>query len=703
MNRIKHGLSIFFIVMLLFSCCVGLAEDTATPEPAVSDEKAQWTVMMYMAGTDLETEGRMASYNLMELAQTKPSDHVNVVFQTGGTRQWHTEEVMDFDVDETKLQRYQFSKEGYKLVDEQPLANMASAQTLTEFIQWGAQNYPAEKYLLLMWDHGGGSLYGLIQDEMHNHSIMPLDQFEIALKNANVPLEAVLLDTCLMSTMETAQAVQASAKYLIAAQEIVPGYGSAYQTWMQFLYDTPTCDGARLGKVVCNSIQQKYAELGMLSSSRQLTFSVIDLSKIDAVAEAFEKLFTEAGSLLADVNQFYTFADQAQQAQHFTYETMVDLADLASRTRNIAISNETASAVIEAVDAAVVYNLKGDQRSYATGISFYYAPAAPYTDLDHYARISKSASYLAFLDAASMQWTAPTWVYEKTERLPDITRENYIVETAVSLTADGQPKLTITNAPASVTQVHTTIYQYEKATDTWLKLGKDADITGDFEKGVFFGRFPGHWLTLNNQFVQVDLVEENENHVLYSIPFQVVIPEQDPLDREFRLGYVFNETEESEETTTTETDEKGVETKQPAELASMPDGTVEFYGVWDQDSADSTQLPSRNVTDLSSYYGFSIQLMRNRIELPVNPLGSVVGEAFELNEDLELGSQDLPSGKYFIKFDVTDVLGNQLQTEEILIDWDGETAIFSGVEVEESEKIEDPAEESEAGTEENAA
>lgn len=693
MKRIKQWISLFLAAMLLLGGCASLAEDTAKLEPAA--EKAQWTVMMYLAGTDLETKGQMATYNLVELAKTNPNDQVNFVFQTGATRQWHAEEAVGLDIDETKLQRYQFDQEGYKLVDEQPLANMASAQTLTEFIQWSAKTYPAEKYLLVMWDHGGGSLHGLIQDELHNTTIMPLDQFEIALKNANIPLEAVLLDTCLMSTLETAQAVQSSAKYLIAAQEIVPGYGSAYQPWMQFLYDTPTCDGARLGKVVCNSIQQKYAELGLLSCSRQLTFSVIDLGKMDAVAKAFDQLFTDVGKLLADPQHFYVFANQAQQTQHFAYDTMVDLADLASRARNIAISNETATAVVEAVDAAVVYNLKGDQRSYATGLSFYYAPAAPYTDLDHYARVSKSAPYLAFLDAASMQWTAPEWVYEKTERLPDITRENYIVETAVSLTADGQPKLTITNAPAAVTQVHTTIYQYEKATDTWLKLGKDADITGDFEKGEFFGRFPGHWLTMNKQLVQVDLVEETENHVLYSIPFQALYPNDDPVALEFRLGYVFNEAEAIEEPAAAETDENADEkeaaTKQPGDLALMPEGTLEFYGVWDQDSADSTQLPSRNVTDLWAYYGLSIQLMRNRIQLPVKALGMSTGEAFTLDADLNLSSQTLPKGKYFIMFDVTDVFGNRIQTEEILVDWDGQKAVFSGVEVE--AEVEEAAEE----------
>lgn len=675
MNRIRTLAAMCLFTVLLFCCVSGLAEAVAPPAPPDAPEhegKAQWTVMMYLSGTDLETEGAMATYNLMELAQTTPNDQVNVVFQTGGTKQWHADEMIGLDIDETKLQRYQFDQEGYTLVDEQPLTNMASAQTLTEFIQWGAKTYPAEKYLLVMWDHGGGSLYGLIQDELHNNAIMPLDQLEIALKNAGVPLEAVLLDTCLMATLETAQAVQPSAKYLIAAQETVPGYGSAYATWMQFLYDTPGCDGARIGRVVCNSIQQKYAEMGMLSASRQLTFSVIDLSKIDAVSKAFDQMFVEAGKLLSDPEDFYAFAYQAQHAQHFNYNTMVDLGDLATRTRNTVLSNEVAGAVIEAVDAAVVYNLKGDQRSYATGLSFYYEPAAPYTALDHYARVCKNAPYLAFLDAASMQWTAPEWVYEQTERLPDITRENYIVETAVNLTQEGQLKLTITNAPAAVTAVYTTIYQYEKATDTWLKLGRYADVSGSFEQGIFYASFPEQWLTMNGEFVQLDLVEETDSYVLYSIPFQAILPDEEPIPLEFRIGYTFND----------EYPEMLDDAQADNLIEQLPEGAFEFYGVWDQDSADSISLPSRNVQDISAYYGVPIQLMRKRMQLPGYDLGMNASGTFTLDSTVVPELQSLPRGQYFVMFDVVDVFGNWLQTQQALVDWNGKTAVYSGVEVE---------------------
>ena len=38
---------------------------------------------------------------------------------------------------------------------------MANPETLSDFVHWGAENYPARKYALLLWDRGGGSKTGI--------------------------------------------------------------------------------------------------------------------------------------------------------------------------------------------------------------------------------------------------------------------------------------------------------------------------------------------------------------------------------------------------------------------------------------------------------------------------------------------------------------------------------------------------------------
>ena len=136
----KHVALLLTVLMMLCSVFV-LAETESTISEA---QKAEWTVMIYLCGTDLESDGAMASGNLTEIAQTTPNDSVNVVIETGGTKQWYAQGV-GLDIDPKKLQRYSYDENGYALVEEAPLQNMASADTLSDFVSWGKANYPAEE------------------------------------------------------------------------------------------------------------------------------------------------------------------------------------------------------------------------------------------------------------------------------------------------------------------------------------------------------------------------------------------------------------------------------------------------------------------------------------------------------------------------------------------------------------------------------
>jgi hypothetical protein len=173
-------------------------EDTAAAEASAEiapKAPADWTVMIYLCGTDLESLNGMATENLKMIAETVPDKSVNVLIQTGGTKNWRAEEAVGIDIDETKLQRWSWDENGFTLQDEEELASMAKHTTLSDFIQWSAEYYPAEKYMLTLWDHGGGSATGLIVDELHDNAIMSLEGLRRALKNGGVHINLVMTDT----------------------------------------------------------------------------------------------------------------------------------------------------------------------------------------------------------------------------------------------------------------------------------------------------------------------------------------------------------------------------------------------------------------------------------------------------------------------------------------------------------------------------
>lgn len=639
------------------------APETQTAEEA--DPDVDWTVLLYLCGTDLETDGGMATVNLEEIAATQASEHVNVLIQTGGTEQWHALETTGLDIAADKMQRYRYSEAGFSLEDEGELQNMADSQTLTEFIQWGAKNYPAKKYLLCLWDHGAGSSGGLIVDQKFGNATMMLENLRKAVQDAGVRFETVVLDTCLMASLETAQALQPMANYLVASEELVDCAGSAYTAWLQYLYDNPGCDGERFGRTFCDFFQQKYAETGSDDSTKSMTFSVIDLRKIDAVTKAVAAMFTELGAALSDPERFHAFAYSTVHTEHYDFPEMLDLSDMARRAKGYGLSDQTAAAVIEAVGEAVTYSIKGILHSYSSGLSFWYAPTASVESLDHYARNSvDNPEYLAFLDAANPAWTAPAWVYEKTQRLPERSYSSYGVEHRTDVGESGaRLDLTITNANQAVAAVDAMLFQIDETGGSVYCLGRTDQVDADFEAGTFSDRFDGQWLMLNGQPCLVRIVEERETHTMYEIPVKLVTGSG---ETEMRLSAAF--------IYDIPLDENLPEGAGPD---SRYDGHYEFYGLRNNASGEGN-LPDREIVSLDTleegsliYPLLSVGLMPDTDWSEMAAIGTGIPA-----DQLQLEPGALQKGTYVYLFFIQDVLRKEHLSDAALLVWDGTQAQF---------------------------
>lgn len=686
MSRMKKWLSLCLVVLLAFSALPVMAEESAE-----AAESAAWTVMIYLCGTDLESKNGMATENLLEISKTLANQQVNVLIETGGAKAWSTKEKLGFDIATDRLQRYKYDENGFTLVEERPLSNMAQTETLTEFIRWGQENYPADRYMLTIWDHGAGSMEGVILDELHNSAVMSLEDLGRALDDANVPLELLFMDTCLMATIETCAVVDGQTRYLVASEETVPGYGGNYKGWLQYLFDNPECDSARLGRVICDTVQQKYAEQGA-GAADTVTMSVIDLKKMDAVYTAFDNMFAEAGSLLQNVNAFSEFAVAISRSETYYTSEMRDIADMASRASGHGISTETAKRLVNAVDDAVVYAVKGATHSYSHGISFYYAPTGSKYYMDRYARNCPSASYLAFLDATHMDWTAPASVYEKVERLPEITYEDYVVA-AHGAVRDGDLLLDITNAPDAITSVDAVIFRFDEEKQSWIRMGTTFKVgakLADDGTLVYTAKFDGKWPMIDGVACQMNIIEENMSYTLFGIPMQI-----NGQVYELRAAYVFEESLEDMynkllalyATDDGQTEEEKQEALVNGVLAIMNgnfgddvdpyQGQFQVYGLWNGDNS-GLQVPGRNVISLTEAAGANATLVSNNFDIAsMKDLDYASNGDIVIDRNLSIEEGVLPAGSYAYSFLITDVLDHTTVTEPMMFVWDGEEADLS--------------------------
>jgi hypothetical protein len=138
----------------------------ATPLMAAEARKP-YTLMVYMNGSDLEANRGCAgqgcaSFNLRQMMAVGSSAAANVVVETGGTLKWHN----DF-VGPKETQRWYIEKHSMRRVDDGSLGlrSMADPNPLADFVAWTVSNYPAERYALVFWDHGGGTIGGFGSDQ----------------------------------------------------------------------------------------------------------------------------------------------------------------------------------------------------------------------------------------------------------------------------------------------------------------------------------------------------------------------------------------------------------------------------------------------------------------------------------------------------------------------------------------------------------
>ena len=659
-----------FLILILLAALTWTA-------PALAEELDEWTVMFYLCGSDLESKNGYATGNLEEIQSCLTYDTakrvmgrintneeslggVNVVLETGGCKEWHAQTV-GMEIDPGFLQRWRFRPDSslrddvapFSLEQTLPLANMADAPTLADFIRWSAENYPAKKYALVLWDHGGGSRTGILVDELFDGDILYLDELQTALRNGGAQLEAVLFDACLMANIETACAVSDSARWMIASEEVVAGKGTAMGDWLQQLYYTPQWDGRRLGRWICDMTQVKYSYEKDEQSRETLTWSVIDLSKIDRLANTFDRFFAHVGESYA---QDPLMMQDIGFSLYDTFEfglgdsRMLDLMESFYRPNAVGLmKQELYIDMLDALEEAVVYCVRGSDRGSASGISYCYATDFSTQELDIYARNCPFAHYLAFLDAIHPGWTAPDWVFQQARRLPEITElSDYQIIGQRTVNADGIPGIIFVNGFTNVMEVYGRLYAVSEKTGSTIYLGNalaKVDLSTDIDTvPPFILQDFWHWPAVEDVHCCVDLhYVDSMDRTLYNIPVRI-----GEKTYQLRCGY----DEQSEEKLT-------------------------IYGLWQGYDNDGNMF-GRNVAALSQMVGQEFCLLYPIAD--TEKTGSAFYEASEpmtIFRSLEIKPKTLPPGTYYLEYTVTDVFMRKLSTDRAELYWDGETLTLS--------------------------
>ncbi len=319
------------------------------------------TIMLYLLGSDLESDGGYASGDIEEILDANFGDNVNVVIMTGGALDWEMR-----DIRSDTCQYWQV-KDGELLPvnDDLGLLDMASPETLTNFINDTAQNFPADRYSLILWNHGGGAFSGFGYDEHYPNSTLTLASMDSAFAQSNVKFDFVGFDACLMATAETALMLEPYADYLIASQETEPGTGWHYTNWLAYLSENPGTSTVDLGVQIIDDFVWACEEEMRRPNA---TLSIVELRQMPHLYDVLTDYFVNSIDDIMN-NEYKKISVARNDAKDFgdgDYE-QIDMVDYVKKA-----DVDGGELVISAVSNAVKYFKNSDDVYDSYGLAMYF-------------------------------------------------------------------------------------------------------------------------------------------------------------------------------------------------------------------------------------------------------------------------------------------------------------------------------------------
>ena len=339
-------------------------------------QTAQWTFMVYMAA-DNNLEGAGID-DFLEMAAAGSDANLNIVVQF--------DRIPGYDSSYgnwTTTKRFVITPgmtpdpaNGIDIGE----ANMGDPQTAIDFIQWARAHYPAEHYALVWWNHGGGWLADFSphdagiedfcwDDTNGGDALTSAELYQIldaVTAGGTQPIDLVGFDACLMAMWEVDNQIQPFASAVsVSSEETEPFDGWPYDTILNDLKANPSWPAAQLGA----DIVQRYYE----SYGNDQTQSAKDLgAAYTALNQAVDDF---ARALILYEPAYHSQYDVARGTAQSFGGSFIDLYDLAARVNALIQEpelNAAASALMDAVEAAVLREQHGPGWPGAHGISLYF-------------------------------------------------------------------------------------------------------------------------------------------------------------------------------------------------------------------------------------------------------------------------------------------------------------------------------------------
>lgn len=389
-----------------------------------TNEKGKTLVMMYIAGdNDLE---KYTEVNIQQIASIGSNNNITIVVQ------------LDKHGPHQFTKRFLIQKNAVTQVNTEDQTglqklNSGNPETLIDFCRWAAETYPAENYVVILWNHGSGVLdikqskainpSRLFRFNPENHfleldrsiglfeyleshlqfldpkgicfsdtygSYLTNETLEYALKKITTEvlhkkIDVLGFDACLMSMVEIADLVSPYANFMVGSQEVELATGWPYHLILKPFLQHPL-KGAELAQHIVECYRKTYSKI-----TQDFTQAAIDLSLIEELIRAIKKVNTLLLKLIKNqlnfsVQRIVKACGSRKACTHFAEPNYIDLGhfynNLLASLDMMSVKISTIDTIdhlkdalteaIKALEKTVIKKAAGANLSETQGLSIYF-------------------------------------------------------------------------------------------------------------------------------------------------------------------------------------------------------------------------------------------------------------------------------------------------------------------------------------------
>jgi len=341
---------------------------------ATADNK-KWTVMVYLAA-----DNNLESYALddfKEMSKVGSDSNINILVQLDRVSGY-----INTYGDWTICHRFYVTQDmepfEYKAIGDWGdgkggrEVDTGSPEALTDFIRWGVENYPADRYAVILWNHGGGwrtleeegkePLFKAVCWDDTSGEVLEMKEVRQSIENSGYYMNLIGFDACLMGMLEVATEIKGLGDVMVASEETEPVSGWDFEGFLSLLKGNPIMTPSMLGETIVDT----YAGYGGSGE----TLSAVDLTKVENFNTSLDNLLEEIIQL---DNEWLNIYIARSNTKNFSEPEFLDIYGFLSNLLTTTTSLSVKNLLQDAMDAFLSLVIK----NYATppgvyGLSIYF-------------------------------------------------------------------------------------------------------------------------------------------------------------------------------------------------------------------------------------------------------------------------------------------------------------------------------------------